>query len=365
MYMAWEVPAEDLRYAAKREAAGEILASMDFLPKTWWTFMHHHRQEKRMNETSLKARVESDLRGLIATIADAASNLNYDGEIEGWTYDWSFPNALLFTITIITTIGYGHIFPYTDDGKMFTIIYALVGMPLLVMFLNNVGDAMADGIKFGYSRVCCRWCRVKRLVSERLPGASLRKARKLRDEVYGDETYMPTKDISIPIILSILCIIAYLSIGSAIFHVWEGWDLTSAAYFCFITLSTVGFGDMVPTRSFLGYEDGGLFGKFQMVVCVTYCMMGLALLAMCMSLIQEGLMIKAERMKKKLGGGKQALVSIEDIQVRQRAAKDAEGNFVGLSFDSLDKVEPLGGEEVVEEVEGETVSQAPTEVTDA
>ena len=32
--------------------------------------------------------------------------------------------------------------------------------------------------------------------------------------------------------------------------------------------------------------------KFKIMVCVTYCMAGLALLAMCMSLIQEGLMIK-------------------------------------------------------------------------
>ena len=67
----------------------------------------------------------------------------------------------------------------------------------------------------------------------------------------------------------------------------------------------VGFGDMVPSRSFLGYEES-LFGKMQvlhcvinctyqmrtthtcsqMLVCVTYCAMGLALLAMCMSLIQ-------------------------------------------------------------------------------
>ena len=27
--------------------------------------------------------------------------------------------------------------------------------------------------------------------------------------------------------------------GAVIFHTWEGWDWASAAYFCFITLSTV------------------------------------------------------------------------------------------------------------------------------
>jgi len=298
--------------------------------------------DKRFNETSFKERVESDVRGLVLTIVEAASNLNYDGEIEGWTKDWYFPNALLFTITIITTIGYGHISPKTSDGQMFTIIYALIGMPLLVMFLNNVGEAMADGIKYSYSRICCRWCRVKRLVSERLPGASLRKARKLRDEVYGSETYMPTNQISIPIILSILCILGYLGLGSALFCQWEGWDISSAMYFCFITLSTVGFGDMVPTKSFLGYEES-LYGKFQMVVCVTYCMAGLALLAMCMSLIQEGLMIKAERMKNKMSGGKK-LVTIDNIHIRERASRDADGLFVGLSFDSLAEVESIATE---------------------
>ena len=96
---------------------------------------------------------------------------------------------------------------------------------------------------------------------------------------------MPGSEISIPIILCVLAIVLYLIMGSAIFHVWEEWDIPSAAYFCFITLSTVGFGDMVPTRSFLGYEES-LYGKFQMFVCVTYCAMGLAVLATAMSLIQ-------------------------------------------------------------------------------
>ena len=78
-------------------------------------------------------------------------------------------------------------------------------------------------------------------MSERVPGQSLRKARKLRDEVLNEETYMKTDEISIPLIICILSIVIYLALGSALFHVWEEWDLVAAAYFCFITLSTVGW----------------------------------------------------------------------------------------------------------------------------
>ena len=42
------------------------------------------------------------------------------------------------------------------------------------------------------------------------------------------------------------------------------------------------------------------YGKFQMVVTTVYTMLGLACLATVMSLIQEGLTLKAERMKRKM-----------------------------------------------------------------
>lgn len=34
--------------------------------------------------------------------------------------------------------------------------------------------------------------------------------------------------------------------GTVLFGVWEGWQMDTAAYYCFITISTIGFGDVVP-----------------------------------------------------------------------------------------------------------------------
>ena len=34
------------------------------------------------------------MHSLAAQIVSAAENHNYDGEVEGWSKDWFFPNAL-------------------------------------------------------------------------------------------------------------------------------------------------------------------------------------------------------------------------------------------------------------------------------
>lgn len=53
-------------------------------------------------------KVEEDLNLFISYIINATVDTGYDGEIEGWDFFWhkdQFPKALLFTITIMTTIG--------------------------------------------------------------------------------------------------------------------------------------------------------------------------------------------------------------------------------------------------------------------
>ena len=51
---------------------------------------------------------------------------------------------------MLSVPGYGHIFPRTIAGKMFCIVYALVGIPILLVFMAKIGDLMADGFRWTY-----------------------------------------------------------------------------------------------------------------------------------------------------------------------------------------------------------------------
>lgn len=58
-------------------------------------------------------------------------------------------------------LGYGHISPKTQWGKIVTIFYAILGIPLMLLCLSNIGDIMATSFRFLYWRVCCYLCTKK------------------------------------------------------------------------------------------------------------------------------------------------------------------------------------------------------------
>ena len=74
-------------------------------------------------------------------------------------------------------------------------------------------------------------------------------------------------------------------------------------------------------------------------------------------------MLKAERVKNKMGLGKAAKVKFDNVSVRERAYKDSSGFFVGLDGpDKVDSIETVSDETSPRPTSG--MSTARTEVPD-
>lgn len=48
--------------------------------------------------------------------------------------------------------GYGNVSPRTEWGKLATIVYAIAGMPLFLLYLSNIGDILAKSFKWIYAK---------------------------------------------------------------------------------------------------------------------------------------------------------------------------------------------------------------------
>jgi hypothetical protein len=47
---------------------------------------------------------------------------------------------------------------------MLTIMYAIIGMPLFLLYLSNIGDILAKSFKWTYAKCClCQGCCERRL----------------------------------------------------------------------------------------------------------------------------------------------------------------------------------------------------------
>lgn len=60
--------------------------------------------------------------------------------IEGW----SIIDSLYFSVVTLTTIGFGDFAPQTDFGKIFTIIYIILGIGIILQFINTVQNHYSE-----------------------------------------------------------------------------------------------------------------------------------------------------------------------------------------------------------------------------
>lgn len=92
-------------------------------------------------------------------------------------------------------------------------------------------------------------------------------------------TSMHGLSILAPILLCFSMMVIYIVLGALALIRLEGWTFLDGIYFCFMSLSTIGFGDMLPGLR----KEANLTTWF----CSAYIMSGMALTAMCFNVVHE------------------------------------------------------------------------------
>ena len=62
---------------------------------------------------------------------------------QDYSINWDYSQAIFFVITILTTIGYGHFAPVTTPGRLFCILFAIVGIPFTLSVIADMGQIIA------------------------------------------------------------------------------------------------------------------------------------------------------------------------------------------------------------------------------
>ncbi|XP_062140433.1 LOW QUALITY PROTEIN: open rectifier potassium channel protein 1 [Drosophila sulfurigaster albostrigata] len=184
-------------------------------------------------------------------------------------YTWTFYHAFFFAFTVCSTVGYGNISPTTFAGRMVMIVYSVIGIPVNGILFAGLGEYFGRTFEAIYRRY-------------------------KKYKMSSDDHYVPPQLglITTVVIALIPGIALFLLLPAWVFTYFENWPYSISLYYSYVTTSTIGFGDYVPTfGSNQPREFGGWFVVYQIFVIVWF-IFSLGYLVMIMTFITRGLQSK-------------------------------------------------------------------------
>ena len=124
------------------------------------------------------------------------------------------------SIILLAILGYGHVTPLSDTGKLFCILYALIGIPLTLVLFTAL---------------------VERLMI--LTNALLQLLADRYGHIYSA---FHIRLIHIVILLTFLIMVVFLVPAAIFSYIEDSWNFLDAFYYCFISMATIGLGDYIP-----------------------------------------------------------------------------------------------------------------------
>ncbi|XP_063758328.1 potassium channel subfamily K member 2-like isoform X2 [Eleginops maclovinus] len=257
----------------------------------------------------------TELEDLVKQVVSAVrAGVNPSGNAFNQTSLWDISSSFFFAGTVITTIGFGNISPHTEGGRIFCIIYALLGIPLFGFLLAGVGDQLGTIFGKGIAKV------EKMIVKWKVSQTKIRVISTLIFILFG-------------------CLI-FVALPVVIFKHIEGWSTLESIYFVVITLTTIGFGDFVAGEKDIscheessGGSDNPEFLNYYKPVVWFWILVGLAYFAAVLSMIGDWFRVISKKTKEEVGEFRAhaaewtANVSAEFKETRRRLSVDIYDKF--------------------------------------
>jgi len=270
----------------------------------------YFEQRQEIIDLLFNTNTEGDLNATFALYEKLQNHLPGFADGPEDENQWVFSQAVIFSFTVITTIGYGTFAPSTVAGQMFTIIYALIGIPIAGLCLGFIAeralyvftlisqlgrDKALQAFKIfddddsgeldenefknalrmlGYDLTPVEfrkfWSEVDKDGGGTLDLEEFRDAIKL---MHADVTEAAGQKHKIWI--TIIGIIFWIAVGAITFDLMEDWGVGQSIYFVFVSLTTIGLGDFFPKTN------------FGLAFLVVFAMVGLGLVAVLLTLMES------------------------------------------------------------------------------